>query len=100
MTLAELERAIDSKKRINKLQNQQKAANDYILADLIGRSIARLYSKEAKYPEIYDVYPQLFNKAEMEQAKQNAQIKLSTERMQQFAESFNKRYKSKEANNK
>lgn len=97
MTLAELTRVIDSKKRIIKQQAQEKATYDYILGELIGRSIARIYSDKANYPEIYDAYPSLFDKETMEEAKKQEQMKLSAERMKQFAESFNKRFNNKEA---
>lgn len=96
MTIAELTRAMDSKKRINKREAQKKANYDYTLAELIGRSMARLYSSEAEYPEIYEVYPQLFNKEEIEKTREEAKTQLSIERMKQFAESFNKRF-NKEA---
>lgn len=97
MTLAELTRAIDSKKRITKIKAQEKASYDYILADLIGRSVARVYSDKAEYPEIYKAYPSLFDKAEYEQTKAEQTMQLSAERMKQFAESFNKRFNNKEA---
>lgn len=61
MTIAELERAIDSKKRVQKQQAQEKANYDYILADLIGRSISRIYNSSNKMPDISAVYPTLFD---------------------------------------
>ena len=61
MTIAELTRAIASKKRIQKQQAQEKASFDYILADLIGRSIGRLYSNSTHLPDISEIYPTLFD---------------------------------------
>ena len=66
MTLGELERAMASKRRIEKSRIKEKASFDYILAELIGRSVARIYSKDSKFPEIYDAYPSLFEKEVME----------------------------------
>ena len=90
---------MDSKRRTKKQEAQDKATYDYLLADLIGKSIARIYSKDAKYPELYEAYPQLFNKDEIEKSKEEIRLKNSSERMINFAESFNKRFKNKEANN-
>lgn len=97
MTLAELERYIDSKKRVMKVEAQERATYDYILGDLIGRSIARVYSSSAKYPEIYDVYPTVFDKEKIEDAKRERTMELSALRFKQFAESFNKQFAEKEA---
>ena len=93
MTIAELARAIASKKRIQKQQAQEKASFDYILADLIGRSISRLYSSSATIPEIAEVYPSLFNSKEIEEKKQKKKDELSVLRFKQFAQSYNKKFK-------
>lgn len=58
MTLAEVGRWIDGAS----WRHKSKAQYDYILADLIGRSIARVISDEATMPDIEDVYPNLFEK--------------------------------------
>lgn len=97
MTLAEIDRYIESKKRVMKIEAQEKATYDYILGDLIGRSIARVYSSSAKYPEIYDVYPTVFDKEKIEEAKRERTMELSALRFKQFAESFNKQFAEKEA---
>lgn len=89
MTLAELENYIASYKRVQKRKAQDKAFADYRLADLIGYSIARLYSKDAKYPEIYDAYPAIFDKEAIEQARQEAENKKAFDWLKQFADSFN-----------
>lgn len=93
MTIAELTRAIASKKRIQKQQAQEKASFDYILADLIGRSISRLYSSSATVPEIAEVYPSLFDSKEIEEEKQEKRNELSILRFKQFAQSYNKKFK-------
>lgn len=96
MTFAELDRAIDSYKRKRKLEAQEKAHYDYILGDLIGRSLSRIYSSDARYPQIYDVYPSLFDKESIEEAQQQRTMELSALKFKQFAESFNKKIAEKE----
>lgn len=93
MTLAELVRAIDSKKRRMKLDAQDKAYNNYILADLIGQSIARLYSSAAKMPAIAEVYPDLFDNEQVEEKVQERKDELSIIRLKQFTEAFNKKFR-------
>ena len=93
MTLAELERAIESKRRVKKIEAQEKASFDYILADLIGRSVGRIYSSATKIPEISEVYPSLFDSKVFEEKKQEQKAELSVLRFKQFANSHNKRFK-------
>ena len=93
MTIAELDRLITSKKRVLKLQQQEQASFDYILADLIGRSVARVYNSSNTLPDISAVYPTLFDGEEIQQQKQAKKMELSAIRFKQFAESFNKRFR-------
>lgn len=90
MTLAEINRFADSYRRVQKRQAQEKAYADYHLADLIGYSIARIYSSEAKYPEIYEVYPAIFDKKAIEEAKAKENEKQLKVWLQGLAESSNK----------
>ncbi len=92
MTIAELDRLIESKKRIQKREQQDKASFDYILADLIGRSVARLYSSSARMPEISAAYPTLFNSEEIQEKKQEKKDELSVLRFKQFAQAYNKKF--------
>lgn len=96
MTLAEVNRAIASRNRVKKLEAQEKASFDYILADLIGRSVGRIYSSSTKLPEIAAVYPSLFNTQEVEEKRAEKKAELSALRFKQFAESFNKKFKKEE----
>lgn len=96
MTIAELERAIESKKRMLKLQAQEKASYDYALAELIGRSVARIYSSSTTMPDIAEVYPTIFDAKELEEKKREKQAEISAIRFKQFATSFNKKF-NKEA---
>lgn len=90
MTLAELNRYAESFKRQQKRKAEEKAIADYRLADLIGYSIARLYSSSAKYPEIYDVYPAIFDKTAIEEARTKEKSKKTNDWLMNFADSFNK----------
>lgn len=93
MTFAELERALSSKKRVIRTEARERATFDYILADLVGRSVGRIYSSSAKLPEIANVYPTLFDDEEIKAKKAEKQAELSTLRFKQFADSYNKRFK-------
>ena len=93
MTLAELTRAIESKKRMLKAQAQERASFDYILADLIGRSVSRVYNSSNKMPAISDTYPSLFDSKELEDQKATKQAELSALRFRKFADSYNKKFK-------
>jgi hypothetical protein len=99
MTLAELERAMASKRRMMKAQSQEKASFDYLLADLIGRSIARLQSSTHTMPEISEVYPSLFDSKEIQEKKQEKMAELSALRFKLFAKSFNDRFEEAANNN-
>ena len=96
MTLAELERTIQSKRRMEKIRAQERASYDYILADLIGRSLARLQSSSNHMPEISAVYPSLFNSKEIEEQKAAKQAELSALRFKLFANAHNEKF-NKEA---
>lgn len=94
MTLAELTRFFESKQRIQKLREQEKAYFDYTLANLIGMSIARALNKQNQMPEIEDAYPNIFDK----KAKVERQDELSAARFRQFAEAFNNNFRKEDAN--
>lgn len=96
MTLAELARCISSKKRIEHMKMQQKATMDYVLADLIGRSVSRCFEGSNSMPALEEAYSFLFDeesKREIEKRKQEQQDELSALRFKLFAESFNARFK-------
>lgn len=60
MTVAEIQRYLEG--ATWRLKN--KAQFDYVLADLIGASTARIMSKDVEYPPIHKVYPDLFEEVE------------------------------------
>lgn len=89
MTFAEIERAIASKRR----QEQRRASFDYILADLIGRSVARVHNSSNTMPTLAEAYPTLFDKQAEEEEIQAQKDKLSVLRFKQFAQSYNKKHR-------
>lgn len=89
MTLAELGRKLESFKRTQLQKQKDRASFDYIQADLIGRSIARIYSKEATYPDISEIYPTLFDSKEAEEQQQARRDELSVIRFKQFTDAYN-----------
>lgn len=74
-------------------QAQEKASFDYILADLIGKSVARIYSSSNSIPEISEVYPSLFDSKEIQEKRQAQKAELSALRFKLFAKSYNDRFK-------
>lgn len=92
MTIVEIERAINSKRRVKKIEAQEKASFDYILADLIGKSVSRIYNSSNKIPEINEVYPSLFASQEVEEQRAAKRDELSALRFRQFANAYNKKY--------
>lgn len=97
MTFAELERAFKSKERVSKIEQQKQASFDYILADLVGRSISRLYNSSNKMPTIAEAYSSLFSAEEVEQKMQEKKNELSIQRFKQFAQFHNNRFRGNDA---
>ena len=93
MTIAELERYIASRRRVEKVRAQEKASFDYILADLIGKSIGRIYSSANKLPEISEAYPSLFDSKEIQEQKETKKMELSVLRFKHFAQSYNNKFR-------
>lgn len=92
MSISELVRLVASRKRVIELEAKEKATFDYILADLIGRSVARVNSSANRYPNIAEAYPSLFNTQEAAEEMQAKKDELSALRFKQFAQSYtNKR---------
>ena len=91
MTLAEITRAVDSYNRKKRREEQEKASYDYILADMIGRSVALLFNGNNRFPEIYTVYPTLFDNKEIQEREQQARMEMSVIRFKQFAQAYNQK---------
>ena len=95
MTIAEIDRAIDSFNRIKRSEAQQRATFDYILANMITRGVNITLGSKQTFPTIEEVYPSLFKdvRKEEEARIQEQKNNLSTLRFLQFAQSYNTRYK-------
>lgn len=87
-----------SRHRVQKEQLQEKATFDYNLADLIGRSVSRIYNSSNTMPDISEIYPTLFDSEEIKQKKQEKQAELSALRFKLFADSFNKKFEGSNSN--
>jgi hypothetical protein len=98
MTVGELDRFLDSKQRQEEYRLKERATMDYTLALLIGRAM-RGSDEENPFPELYEVYPQLFleEAIKREEKREEEAAQLSAIRFIQFAESFNSKF-DKEAN--
>ena len=96
MTVAEIQRYMEG----GIYQMKYRAQMDYMLANLIGISVARVVSKDATYPPIEKVYPTLFEAPSQEEVQQKEEEKLvtnSTNRFLEFAMKHNKQFsKNKE----
>lgn len=96
MTVAEVDRfakgALARKK--------EKAQFDYILADLIGVSAARMMSKEVKYPTLEEVFPELF-KNSLDKVREQQQAEIATQnsvnRFLEYAQKHNSRMRKGES---
>lgn len=92
MTIAEVARATDCWQRRQQRELQEKARFTHILADLIGHSVSRIYSQNAKMPTLQEAFPYIFEETEAEKEKQNdAIMELSALRFLQFAQAHNKK---------
>lgn len=98
MTIAELERAVKSWRRVEQQRAKETATHNYISALLIGKSVASYFSEEITMPPIEEIYPTLFTDNSKQVEKQNKQQELYALRFRQFANSYNKRFDDKEAN--
>ena len=72
---------------------KEKANFDYVLADLVGRSVARIHSSSNKFPSIAEAYPSLFSQEEYEETVQAKKDELSALRFKQFAQFHNSKLK-------
>jgi hypothetical protein len=99
MTFAELERAMRSKRRVEKIRSQERASFDYVLADLIGKSVSRIHSSANKMPDISEAYPSLFDSEEVQEQKAEQKAEVSALRFKLFAQSFNQRFHKEASNN-
>ena len=98
MTPGEVNRFIESRNRLRKIETQEKARYDYILASLIVKGVSITLGDKSSFPTIQEAYPTIFDDVlkEQEEKIQQQKIELSTLRFKQFAQSYNDRFKNKE----
>lgn len=98
MTIGEVVRFIESRSRVRRIEAQEKASYDYILANLIVKGIGITLGSKDTMPSIQDVYPNLFDELAKEQEEkiQQQKAQLSALRFRQFAQSYNSKLKNKE----
>lgn len=67
-------------------------------ADLIGASVARLMDSNAKYPTLFDAFPDLFKqeKEQYDQLMAEKAWKIQLARLMEYSQSHNKKWRAKE----
>ena len=98
MTPGEIIRAIEARNKVRRMEAQEKASADYILAVLITKGVGIVLGDKSDFPKIQEVYPELFNEVlETQEDKiQQRKTELSALRFKQFAQSYNSNFKNKE----
>ena len=101
MTIGEVDRAIQSKIRVRKMEAQERASYDYIQASLIIKGFSIVMGSKEQYPSIGEAYPGIMDEVQKvnEEKVQKRKEDLSVLRFKQFAQSYNKKY-DKEVLNK
>lgn len=89
MTKAEVERYLEGAV----WRMKQQAQLDYTLANLIGISTARVFSKDAQFPDIQKVYPYLFEEELIEQQQEDIKTTNSINNFMTFARQHNAKIK-------
>ena len=96
MTIAELNRYIQSYQRREKQKAQERAAFDYIQATFTAKCIGCLFSDNGTIPTLEEVYSVLFEEKAQETVEEKRKLKneLSALRFKEFANYHNKRIKN------
>lgn len=95
MTPAEVVRLARSRSRVRRLESQERASYDYILANLIIKGVGMTLGSKASFPTIEEAYPGLFDEIveKRNEEIQQQKINLSALRFRQFAQSYNDKFK-------
>jgi hypothetical protein len=102
MTPAEIQRAVESKIRVLRVEAKDRATYDYLQAQTIVKGVSIVLGSKESFPRIEEVYPSLFTEvieAQQEKIRQQKE-NLSALRFRQFAQSYNKNFKDKEVRKK
>lgn len=94
MTPGEVVRQAESRAKMRKLESQERASYDYVLASLIIKGVSITMGSKEEYPTLEKAYPGLFDDLakQKEDKIQEQKMNLSALRFRQFAQSYNKRY--------
>ena len=92
-TIKQINRYVESYNKQQENQLQEKAYFDYQLANLIGMSVARLLSKDAKYPTFEKAYP-FINKDANAEVDEDWEMEVQHNKLREWAEQINKKFKA------
>lgn len=94
MTPGEVVRYINSRSKVKRIEAQERASYDYILANLIVKGVGITLGSKETMPKVQEVYPGIFDDLikEQEEKLQEKRAQLSALRFRQFAQSYNKNY--------
>ena len=95
MTPGEVVRFAQSRARIRRVEAQERASYDYILANLIVKGVGMTLGSKGSFPTLEEAYPGLFDDiaAKRNEEIQNKKMSLSALRFRQFAQSYNDKFK-------
>ena len=107
-TFKQVQRYAESYTSREKLKMQEQAFFDYTLANMIGTSVARLFSNDVQYPGIGEMYPGIFDDNISQETSTNSnvgadgmtaeerEIERNRLKMMEWAEAMNKKRKKQE----
>lgn len=101
MTIGEVYRHITAKEKRRKIEAQEKASYDYMLASLITKGFCIAMGSKEAFPAIEEVYPEIFAEV-MEERKRKIEEKkaeLFALRFKQFANFHNNKINKEVAKN-
>ena len=97
LTVLEIRDLIESYNRVRIQKQKDKIIESYRLSQMIANNVSLLFSNDAKPLEVWDYAPELFQEErdQVEKARLTQELKLHQERMRMFAESHNRKFKTK-----
>lgn len=97
LTVLEIREMIESYNRVRIQKQKDKIIESYRLSQMIANNVSLLLSKDAKPLEVWDYAPELFKeeREQVEKARQEQEMRAHKERMRWFAESHNRKFKTK-----
>lgn len=98
MTIAELNREVESYQRRKIQESKLRASFDYTLAQMIGLSVNRaINGSDSDYPTMEEIYPTLFKEKSSQQAEAKADSKAMAFAIQlkQFSQQHNEKINKK-----